>query len=271
MSNATIKLITAILAAASFTACGDNTSRSAQSVYDAASSLLEQGNPAGAITMLDSLDSAYPAETSLRRRGMHLRALALEKLTVAELAETDSLLACLTAESQQLSTSLRKVDNAVEPYFIAAGSTLAPTGLQARMAPDGVIYIVSSLSGHPLRHTSITASAGGRTASTATVAFDGERSSRNGGVETVHFVGAECDSLIRFITSADSPVTITWNGTSGYSRPLTASEQKAIATLGSYAASVTAVKVATLEHQRLEKRLEIARSQAARTYPDSIR
>lgn len=270
MSNATTKFITALLAAAALTACGDNKSQSAQSVYDAASTLLDQGNPAGAISMLDSLDSAYSGETDLRRRGMHLRALAMEKLTVAELSETDSLLACLTAESQQLSASLQKVSNAVEPYYIATGSSLAPTGLQARMAPDGVAYIVSSLSGHPVQHTSITASADGRSATTATVAFDGERSTREAGIETVHFVGAECDSLLRFISSATSPVTITWNGKTTYSRPLTNGEQKAIATVGTYAASVTAIKVATLEHQRLEKQLEIARSQAARTFPDSI-
>lgn len=270
MCNATTKFITALLTAAALTACGDNKSESAQNVFDAASALLEQGNPAGAITMLDSLDNAYSSETALRRRGMHLRALAQEKLTVAQLSETDSLLSCLTAEAQLLSSSLQKVDNVIEPYFIASGSSLAPTGLQARMAPDGVVYIVSSLSGHPVRHTTVTATADGRSASTTAVAYDGERSTREGGVETVHFVGAECDSLVKFITSAQSPVTVTWQGAKSFSRPLTAKEQQAIATVGTYAASMTAIKIASLEHQRLEKQLELARAQAARTFPDSI-
>ena len=272
MYNATTKFITLMLIAASaLTSCGDKKSAEAQELYNNAETMLNNGEASRAVAMLDSLDSAYADQIDLRRRGMHLRALAIEKLTVEELSHADSLLAQLTAQAQQMNGSLKTVDNAIEPYYIAVGSTLAPTGIEARMAPDGVVYVVSSLSGHPaVRHTAITASCGGKTASTAAIAYDGERSTRSGGVETVHFVGAECDSLVRFITSASEPVTITWYGASTFSRPLTANEQQSIATVGTYALTATEIKLATLRHQRLERQLETARSHIARTFPDSL-
>lgn len=270
MLNAQTKLSVIGALALLLTACSGKTdpNEAAQPLFEQAQSLLDAGRPADAITLLDSLDRAHASAVKVRREGMNLRARATEQLTLNQLAETDSLMVTLQARQAELSGKLQRVANAIEPYFIASGSSLAPTGIEARVAPDGVVYLVSSLSGHQVRHTTVTASAGGETAATHPVGNDGERSEWTAQNETVHFVGEECDSIVRFIAKQTTPVTITWSGRSSYSRPLTAGEQKAIATIGEYAATSTALKVAVTRHERLEKQLEVARSQTARTTAD---
>lgn len=240
----------------------------ADSLFSNAQALVEQGDPEAAIALLDSLDSAFPSEIELRRKGMHLRAVAREKLTVDLLARTDSVLATLQAEYEGMQGMLRRVDNPIEPYFVAEGFSPAPTGIEARLAPDGTIYLISTLTGHPVHHTLVSASAPGGTAQTARVSHDGERCEWSAGSETVHFVGAECDSIVRFITESSGPVTITWSGETTYSRPLTAGEHAALRAVGRCADVARGIRVATIEHEKLEKQLDMARSQAARTFVD---
>ncbi|MBD5185793.1 MAG: hypothetical protein HDS92_04190 [Bacteroidales bacterium] len=269
MCNAATKLILSSLTALCLASCGgDKTSDAARQLYESASATLERGNAAEALAMLDTLDSRYPSATDVRRQAMHIRARAQERTIVDRLAQTDSLIAALTLENETLSGSLQRVPNAVEPYIIASGSTLPATGIQARLSPDGVAYVVSSLTGHNVRHRSLTATADGGSATTASVPNDGERSVWSQGRETVHFVGAECDSLLRFIAEATGPVTITWNGASSFSRQLTPKEQNGLAIIARYAKVSTDLKVAAYEHEKLEKQLAVARSQAARTYQE---
>lgn len=268
MFSATTKFIASSLLLLAVTACSGGADNSANELYEQANRLYESGDAAAAIVLLDSIDRAYPSQTDVRRNGMHLRAMAIEKLTVDRLAATDSLIAVLTLENEKLAAQLTRVSNAVEPYIIANGTSLPPTGIQARLSPDGVAYLVSSLSGHAVHHTSVTATSASGSASTTPVPNDGERSVWSGSDELVHFVGAECDSILRFIASTNDRVTITWNGKTTYSRPLTVNEQAGIAVIGRYADTATRLKVAAYEHDRLEKQLEIARSQAARTFVD---
>ncbi len=267
MCNVQTKILAVALFAAFTVSCSNSgDSEKAGQMFSSATEAYESGRPEATIALLDSIDKKFPGEVDLRRKGMHLRAKAQERLTVTELEHTDSLLATLQLENQQLAGNLKKVDNPIEPYYVAAGFTPAPTGIEARMSPDGVVYLVSSLSGHAVKHCQVSASNGSGSASTARVSPDGERCEWSGKEETVHFIGAECDSLIRFITLSETPVTVTWSGKGTYSRPLTVGEKTAIGNVGRYAATVTAIKVASLEHERLEKKLETVRSQIARTY-----
>lgn len=278
MCNATIKPIRFITATLTLTALtflasckGDNSAAEAQSLYDRAEAAINAGDNAGAMALLDSLDSRYASQTEIRRRAMHLRSLAREGLCTVRLAEADSMLVVTQLRADSLRHMLTWVNNDVEGYFIVEGTSLPPTGIQARVSSEGVFYLISSLEGHNIGHTSLSLSSDNGSVTSTSVAYDGERNRRDSGAELVHFVGAECDTLGHFaFYNRRGPVTLTFNGQSGatYSRPLTMGELSGIATAWDYASSLVRLKVYNLEHEKLERQLAVARSQSARTLPD---
>ena len=80
-------------------------------------------------------------------------------------------------------------------------------------------------------------------------------------------MGAECDTVGKFISeNIGKNMTLTFNGNSSYSQPLSAQQAKEIADLYNYATTIRKFKIATLEKERLTRALDLARSQAARTY-----
>lgn len=272
MCNAAIKTLTAgiIVMMAACSSDGNDASKASQ-LLEEARQLCRAGDIDNAVKMLDSLDRTYPRQIDIRRRSLNVRAMVKERETVRDLQATDSLTAVLSVAVDSLKGQLEWVANQVEGYYAAAGSSLPPTGIEGRINPDGVFYVISSLTGHKIDHTSITLSSGSEQASSAIVVRDGERNRVDNSTEIVHYVGEESDTLGRFaVAHAGMPLTLTFNGNSTYSRPLTMGEQKQLIAVYEYASTLTRLRVAALEHERLERQLVTARSQVARTMPDSV-
>lgn len=258
--------------------CGSGDTDKAKSLLDEAQNAYKAGNYALCLELTDSLKKAYPKEIEVRREAMHLNAVATEGKILRELETADSISAVLGALGDSLQQYVKFVSNPIEGYYIAKGtdpmSFTGKTGLQARMTPNGDFYLMSSLKGRSVKSTSITVSANGKEATTATVAHDGERNDRSMGAEVITFMGAECDTVGKFISeNVGSPITLTFNGQSSYSQPLTSAQAEEIAQLYDYATTIRKFKLATLDKERLTKSLDLARSQAARTFveKDSVK
>lgn len=258
--------------------CGSGDTDKAKSLLDEAQNAYKAGNYALCLELTDSLKKAYPKEIEVRREAMHLTAVATEGKILRELETADSISAVLGALGDSLQQYVKFVSNPIEGYYIAKGtdpmSFTGKTGLQARMTPNGDFYLMSSLKGRSVKSTSITVSANGKEATTATVAHDGERNDRSMGAEVITFMGAECDTVGKFISeNVGSPITLTFNGQSSYSQPLTSAQAEEIAQLYDYATTIRKFKLATLDKERLTKSLDLARSQAARTFveKDSVK
>ena len=277
MSNAATKHI---LSAKSFAiagltlmavACGNGDRDKATLLLDEATRAFEAKNYTEALALTDSIKNAYPKEIDVRREALHLSTKATEGLTLQRLQEADSLTAVLGAQGDSLQRLMKFVSNPIEGYYTAAN--VDPTkfygsnGLQARVSPDGVFTLMSSLKAKSVKSTAIEISAGNEKAMTSTVAHDGERNDRSMGAEVITFIGAECDSVGRFISShVNEPLTLTFVGSTNYSMPLPEAQAKAIALTYDYATTLRRFKVAALEKERLSRAVDIARSQAARTY-----
>ena len=273
MCNAVTKLMAASLIGMAGMSCSSSSDNSgkASALLEEARALCQSGDYKGSDRLLDSLNRTYPREFDVLRRALNIRAMVKEGITVRELAETDSLTAVLAVAVDSLKARLEWVPNQIEGYYAAAGAQLPPTGIEARINPDGVFYIVSSLSGHNVAHSAISLTADGATATSASVPRDGERNRVEGSTEIVHFVGAEADTIGKFAQEhAGRPMTLTFNGTSSFSRPLTMGEQQQLLDVYNYASAMRRLAVAALEHERLERQLATARSQVARTMPDSV-
>lgn len=268
-----------IVAATCFTllsACGGSSSKNeANSLVASADSAIKAGDYTYAIELLDTLQSRYPSELDARRKGLALRPAAIEGITINELQLTDSLQAFYSYEQDSLMQYFTFVNNPelVEGYYVIkelAQSTLfSRTGIEARVSPDGEFYVISSLTAKPVKHTSVTLKDASGSASTAAVAYDGDRNYRSGGTEMITFLGAECDTLGRFLSnSSDKNVTITFNGDSNYTCRLEANDGKSVALAYRMADAIASVKKLAAKKEFLDRQLMLARDQKARSAKD---
>lgn len=273
--NPTRSLLSAIASLAMLVACtGSGDKDKAQALLDEATAAYDARDYARALTLTDSIKSAYPGEIDIRRQGLHLATRATEGLTVQRLQEADSLVAVLGVRGDSLQRLVKFVKNPIEGYYTGVStnpeSVGSVNGLQARISPEGDFYIISSLKGQSVKSTSVSVSCNGQNASTASVAHDGERNDRSMGAEVITFMGVECDSLGHFINlHRSTPMTLTFNGAASYSMPLPQAQASEIATLYDYAVTLRQAKLASIEKERLTRALDIARNQAAKTYVDS--
>lgn len=264
-------LSAALISVAGLSSCGGDDNKGAQELLLQAETALGAKDYEKAIALTDSIKNAYPKAIDQRREALHIATRATEGLTLLRLEQADSLSAVLGARGDSLQRLMKFVKNPIEGYYVA--STTNPTafigsnGIQARVSPEGDFYLISSLKAKSVKSTSVTVSNGNASASTSSVAHDGERNDRSMGAEVITFISAECDTVGRFIMeNAESPLTLTFNGSSSYSMPLPASQAKEIALVYDYASTLRRFKVAALEKERLGRALDIARSQAARTF-----
>lgn len=251
---------------------GSDEQRQAESLFIMAETAAQNGDYQQAMSLLDSLDSTYPKQIEHRKKGAHLRATTLEKATIASIERNERQIAEAKLRNDSLSQFIVKVDNPIEPYFVAksmAGkSIVGKTGIEARMMPDGALYLISSLSGPKANHESVSVSVGGETASTSVIAHDGERNDRSMGYEVIHYMPAECNALAAFIAKHRSEeIELTFNGKS--QRPKIKLDQQsrdAVATLYEAAATVTEQRRLQLENTKLERQLQMSRDHAANTF-----
>lgn len=278
MFNAAIEsrllgLVCATVLTASFSSCGNgNGEKEAAALVAEATTALDNGDYTTAISLADSVKRAYPRAIEARRQALHITSVATGELSVRSLESADSLLAVLAIRADSLKPLVKYVDNPVEGYYIAAAdipdAVRTTSGLQARLSPEGDFYIIATLKAPGVKTTSVSVSDGQATATTATVPYDGERNDRYGGLETITFIAAECDTVGSFIASDPGrPMSLTFNGEAG-SRTidLPATTASRIATLHDYAVTMRRARVAAIEKERLSRTVDIARSQAARTY-----
>lgn len=274
MYNAAEKILIAATSVLVLTSCGDAKKEKAQAYIAEAKEQFEMRNYDGALATLDSLDINCASEVDQRREAIRMRPAIMEGKLLREIEATDSIIAGLMAETDQMKDGLEYVKDSFEGYYttkeLAGKIPAEKSGLYAKMSPDGVLTVISS-STRKVLSTGVTLSANGESATTPTVANDGERNDRSRGVEIITFMPNECDTLGAFAAKhADSPIILTFNGAQSYSMPLDAVQAKSLAKV--YAASVVGSKLRTAQMQKskFEQQLQVARSQMARTFqPDA--
>lgn len=271
MFNATFKtLIAASVAATILTACGDSDRDAASKLLETAEANFTAGDYNQALADLDTLDARYPSQVEIRREAMHLRPKVIESVSLARLSSVDSLVAVMTLRSDSLRQVMQFVKDSFEGYYTTkdlAGKVPAERpGLYARMSPDGVFSVVSSAE-KGTESTSVTIACGGESATSSEVACDGERNDRSRGVEIITFMPGECDMLGEFAQShPGGKMTVTWNGSRNRTANLADDQAQALAEVHKAAGIFRSLRSAQIEKSRLERTIDIARSQMARTF-----
>lgn len=260
-------------------ACGGKQENpQARELLDNANAALEQQDYALATTLLDSLQKTFPSELGIQRESMALRPKVIEQTAVLQLQQLDSLDAADTSTLTALKPALKwvKTPGMIEGYWIDAKAYnpnfMNTTGIEARVNEIGQFYIVSSVNpAGILKHTSVTLKTGSESVTTQTVPYDGESNYRLGGGEVITFSPEQSDTIgftaMQAMNANPSATgTLIFNGAKNTkSIRLNAAQTAAIANAYRYSSAVIRARDNQVLRQKLNRTIEIARQQAAKT------
>ncbi|MDE7396235.1 MAG: tetratricopeptide repeat protein, partial [Muribaculum sp.] len=214
MYNAVSKIFLIAFVAMQVVSCSKSNpdTEAAGRLVSLADTLIATGNYEEALSTLDTLKARYPREIDAQRAGLRMRPLAIQGLTINQIEETDRRQAYLAHVTDSLKNYFTLVHDAAlgddYDYYVVkeckGRNFFERTGVEGRVSPSGEFYIISSLNGRPVKHTSISVTAAGGEATTGTVTYDGELNYRSGGTETITFTGAQTDTIGQFLCNNPS-------------------------------------------------------------------
>ncbi len=246
----------------------------AQNALDSAKSLVDSGKYAEAIEALDAIDSLYPQSVAIRREATNMRPQVIEKYCMLQLAQADSALAVAEAHKEQLLADMRQsqVKGFADGYWTSRSGhnprLYDGNGVEARVTTTGDFYMVSSLNPTTLRHHSFSISSPTESVTSPMVSYDGELNMRVNGGEVVSYFGPGIDSVgemaSRYAADGAPALKVTFHGQRGDKTiTLTHAQVKGIAQAYDYATTFDQLRNLSLEVDRLNQQLLIARRQQA--------
>lgn len=276
MSNAIIKLTAAasvVAASMVMISCGgeSETARAARQLYEQAQSCNLDGNPAEALLLLDSLQSTYKTETEWQRLAMKLRPTVMINATEMQIRAVDDSISMLEERYNMLLPKMKKVDDPrlVEPYYVDKATFNADfmngTGIQPRVSEIGQFYFVSSVNPGGLKHTGFSLSCDGESAVAGPVPYDGEMNYRINGSEVITYSPDQSDAAGIFADGhSGKDMMLTFTGGKAKNIKLNSKQVDAIANCYNFSRAIVDARQLAFERERLNRQLDIARSQAER-------
>lgn len=276
-ANKPSSIILAVALSLSLISCGESEStQNAKKLLSEARTAISDGRYETALTLIDSISTAFPEDVDTRREAMALRPSVTEGLTISKLSQADSITTTLQTRYDSLARLMVKVVNPelVEGYWVAAQGRskepLSSDGIESRVTDNGEFYMISSLNPSSLRHHSFTITdKNGQSAATTTVAYDGELNYRVNGGEVVTYMAEACKEIGPFVLNhPNEALTVTFNGEGGYKKiKLTATQTAGLSTAWEFAEIMREFRHWSIERERLNRQLAIARDQKARLTP----
>lgn len=246
--------------------------RAALAMQNAADSAYNAGDYRLAITLIDSLNKAYPLEVDIRRTTDLNRAKAYEALATTEIPRLESQMAALRDSISQMQTGFRSVQptKALPPYFVVAEAAktefnAGPT-VQARVndGQDAVDtpWTLAVNAGHDIgiKGLRLTLSDGAEY-TMQVISADGQT-----GTITPENAAAVGSALAANPTLTVKVAEAVGNKGKTQIR-LTDAQAQAIGTAFAYADARTRLRQMLIDRERYERMLTIARDQAANAVP----
>lgn len=245
----------------------------ARALLTEASQAFEAGDCDTATLLLDSLQKTFPSELDIQREGMLLRPKVIEMTATRQIAALDSTNIADNATMERLKPTLKwvKTPGMIEGYWTDAKSYnpsfMNGTGIEARISEIGQFYIVSSANPQ-LKHTAVSITGPAASATTQAVPYDGESNYRIGGGEVITFSPEQSDTIgaatiQNLAANPSAQLTLGFAGGKAKSLKLTPAQAQGIANAYNYSRALIRARDNQVQHQRLEKTIEIARRQAA--------
>lgn len=241
-------------------------------LFDEAKVAVETGNADLCLMLLDSLDHNYSADTEAARNSIMLRPRAIELQSIQQISANDSVIKAEQCRVDSMMPLIKKISlRAVDGYWVDKASYnpdfMNSTGISGRVSEIGEFYIVSCVNGGKPDYNSIILEAGDAKITSQAVSSGNARNYSHGGARIISFTPAESDPLGAFVVNnrLAKSLTVRFNGRGNRSVKLTSKQIDGIATAYLFAKAVNALRTATINGERLQKRLEMSRRQQIST------
>lgn len=271
MCNAISKSLAIAACALALASCGGNDDKDkAEALLAEVEQQLAAGNPDQALALMDSLDSAYPAEIETRRKLLALRPQAMEATLMQQMQAADSIRAFAQVELDQIAPLMRHVPgNApIDGHYVVGnaskGDIMGKTTFEPRVDDDNLLFfIVANNAGRPIgiSRVQLTSDAGACESQAINPALvlvvEGKEAARFS-PESVADLGqwaAEQPTITggAIIASDGKQINVKFSK----------AEAEAFATAWRFAALSRTVKDATALYLKLNNQLQVARDQGA--------
>ncbi len=261
----TICLATLMFAVSS---CGNAAKEAATELYDASEEAIAHQDYLRAIELLDTLNTRHADQTEIRRRGLGLRARAMEGIALDSIQTVDSELARATLAFNELEQRFRHIDPpapGIDGYYIPKGvdrQSMTATGIQARVSDEGYFYIVANVQNRKIGLRAIQLKDRTETCTSADVAPARVITVRNS--ETASFSPEETSAFGSWLAEHPQASEVILLGSRGNAkinlRPALRTE---ISDCAAFSAAILAKRSATIRREKFERMLATARDQIA--------
>ena len=273
MSNAAIKfsMLGAAMGAIVAVSCSGESeqARAARLLYEEAESCNLAGEPEKALVLLDSIQNNYKEETDWQRAVM--KPTIMINASEKQILAIDDSIAGLEAAYNALQSKMRRIADPrlVEPYMVDKASYNADfmktTGIQPRVSEIGQFYFVSSANPGGINHTGFTIACDGESVTVGPVPYDGELNYRINNSEVVTYSAEQSDLAGAFVKAhACRPMSLILTGGKTKNIKFGSKDADAIINCYDYSQAITGARQLAFERERLNRQIEIARSQAER-------
>ena len=273
MLNATIKSIAAtVLAALALASCGDKDKAGATELFSQSEAAIASGDYAGAMTLLDTLNSRYAGQTEIRRQSLRLRAEAMQGIARDSIATVSRNLAEATLEVEKWSPEFTHVTSSVglDGYFIPKGTAekmMTATGIQARVSEKGLFYIVVNVQGKAIGLNSLEFVDGAEQVSSSEISSSRVVSVE--GSETASFNPEDLEGVGQWLMSHPGVSKVVIRGSKGNASVKVDAKLRAeLTTFYEYSCALQAQRLASIRREKFERMLATARDQIANMQPD---
>lgn len=265
MLNAASKICLATLTVVALASCGNSDKKAALQLSEAAEQEVKAGRYEGAMMLLDTLDSKYAAEVEVRRSAMKFRAMAVEGLTLRRISAVDDTLAYLKSELEGFDKEFEYVQNpgnGLGGNYVAKDLVKSKSEILPRINDEGYLTLSVKVDGKPIGFTHIVFLDGSQSAATTPVA-----ETRIVKVENTEMTVLQQEDLNGvagwLAVHPDTGEYELVGKTSSLKRKLTPQLQQAIVETWRFAEAKQAYRLALIEREKLERRLQLSRDQLA--------
>lgn len=243
----------------------------AQDLYDRASAAYAAGDAMLAKSLLDSIDLKYNDQLEVRRMAIKLRPKSIEKVTIQHIASTDSMLARATLDVAELEPLMKHIDGGeLEGYYVVADAYnpqfINTTGIEGRVNDDNLLYyMVAQNRGKPIGIRAIQLSSDHGQQQSQSIPEGSPRVDVVEGGEIATFLAEEVDELGRWASENTVNAATLLGSKSNTKVRLSAKQAAALGTAWKFANAKHRERQARIVREKLERQLQIARDQIAKT------
>ncbi|MDE6310381.1 MAG: hypothetical protein K2L96_00990 [Muribaculaceae bacterium] len=278
MYNAVNKTYKTLLAAGvslaiacGMTSCGPSAEENAAAaLLGSAEAQYDLGEYQAAIDSVKALNERYRGYTDIRRSGLRIQALATEGLIKDSIEAIGPVLAQAQLDTDSLKKMFVHIDGAaagMDGYYIAASlvasSAMSTTGIQPRVDEAGYLFLTANVNGRNIGLNGLTIKSGNEVWTSGTLSP--ARVLNVEGSDIASFAPEDLEGLWQWLRAHDaSGLKGILTGSRGNSEfAINPQLRAAIIESGEYAQAQQSLRSASIQREKLERKLQAVRDQLA--------